>query len=133
MFIFDIRIVPGAFRMHMVSGLYKSFANGRSQLVDCTKHIDQLSWTAATDARGCCYAIANEGVETGHEIGTDSIEVLHLSRQNLLEGGACKEIPGNAGVFERDFGHGKIEPVRPDSMIDIGGGWRWIGVVIRFR
>src|ERR1700722_15645001 len=117
----------------MVSGLNKSFANGRSQLVDCTEHIDQFSWSAAADARWSCYAIANECVETGHEIGTDRIEVLYLSRQNLLEGGACKEIPGNAGVFECDFGHGKMEPVGPDGVIDIGGGGCGMGVVIRFR
>src|ERR1700735_2417403 len=117
----------------MISSLNKSFANGRSQLVDCTEHIDQFSWAAAADARWGCYAVTNERVEAGHKIGTDRIEVLYLSRQNLLEGGARKEISGNARVFERDFGHGKTDPVRPDGMIDTGGGWRWMGVVIRLR
>src|ERR1700722_108113 len=117
----------------MILSLNKSFANGRSQLVDCTEHIDQFSWTAAADARRGSYAIANERVETGHEIGTDGIEMLCLGRQDLLEGGAREEFSSNACVLERDLCHGKMEPVRPDGMIYTRGGRRWTCIVIRFR
>src|SRR5450631_808220 len=132
MFIFGNRR-SAYLQTRMMSSLDKSFTNSWSQLIARAERVDQFCTAAATYTGRRCNAISYEGVEAGYEVCADRIDILCLSREDLLERDAGKEVPRYPGVFECDFGHGQMEPVRPDGMIDIGRGGRWMCVVIGLR
>src|SRR5471032_1473109 len=90
MFIFGNRR-SAYLQTRMMSSLDKSFTNSWSQLIARAERIDQFCTAAATYTGRRCNAISYEGVEAGYEVCADRIDILCLSREDLLERDAGKK------------------------------------------